>query len=440
MRTRRAFPVPLLAAALLLAAGACGGDPDADPDDELPDGDHAIFDREILHHFDLEVDPQDWAWLQSNARLEEYVPATLVYEGIRIEGAAVRFKGGFGSLHGCFDGDTRICPKLSLKVSFTKFTQGGRFHGLRKLVLNSSVRDPTFLRERLSYDLFRAAGLPSSRTAAATVAVNGAPQGLFVLVEQIDKSYVRDRFEERGGNLYKEVWPQFDWADPYRGALKTNEEIGDVSRMVAFHQAIQDGADVSPFVDVEAMARYLAVDHATDNWDGIRGWYCHLDFPWCFNHNFYWYETPGGRLSLLVWDLDHTFGTANGDLGRSWADPAPSGCQAVPLCELWGIDPCPEAFQPIGLRAPQCDPLLAHVHETARGTTLAALRELVEGPLGAPAVGDLLTRRRAVIRDAVAADPHGPGLPAWEHANGQLDQVLAAQRAAILALLAEEGR
>ncbi|HEU5058313.1 MAG TPA: CotH kinase family protein, partial [Kofleriaceae bacterium] len=231
-----------------LAIAGCGGGDSGDPHggDAAPDADAGppgpgtdyLFDLTRLHHFEVELAAADWQWLQENAVLEEYRPATLVFEGRRYQQAAIRFKGDYGSLYSCFEGETRICPKLSIKVSVNTYDRDQRFFGVRKLNFNSSVRDPSLMHEVVGYRLFRDMGVPAPRASHATLTVNGEHQGLFVLVEEVDKEFLQDHFADDEGNLYKSVWPQHDGPEPYLEALHTNEEEGDVSDMLAFHDMV----------------------------------------------------------------------------------------------------------------------------------------------------------------------------------------------------------
>ncbi|MEM9490798.1 MAG: CotH kinase family protein [Myxococcota bacterium] len=415
-----------------------GGEIDVDPQ---PTTDY-IFDIAQFHHFELEVDPADWQHLRENARDEEYVPATLIFEDERYDYAAVRFKGSYDSLQSCFDGDVQICPKLSIKVSFNEYVKG-RFAGLRKLVFNSAVRDPTFMHEVVGYWMFREMGIAAPRASHAQLTVNGEPQGVFVLVEQVDKEFVQDRWDRDQGNLYKEVWPAWDSEQPYIDALRTNREMPDVSDMLALQALIDEtdddsfAADVADILDLSQVARLLAVDQAIANVDGPSRFYCH-DYPdWetCLNHNFYWYKENGGELHLIPWDLDRALFDVNRDLGRSmWEDD----CQPVPVCEYFNIPGCDPATERSAVLPTQCDPLYGLLHRATWDDYLVALAELANGPLSEDQVTPYVTAQRDKIRTAVAADPYGPGLEAFESQNQWLDFELSNQREEIDLLLTEQ--
>ncbi|HTM20145.1 MAG TPA: CotH kinase family protein, partial [Kofleriaceae bacterium] len=206
-----------------LLAAACGGgggaDPDAggggDPDAAAP-GAELVFDESLVRTYELTLSAADWQWLQDNAALEEYRPASL------------RFKGFYGNLALCFDAQgNQICDKLSMKLDFAEYDPDGRFYGLKKVNLHSMERDPSKMHDALGYGLFRGAGIYTARTAYARVVVNGELLGLFAVVENLDGRFTADRFraiDGGDGNLYKEVWPVHDTEQPYLDALKTNED------------------------------------------------------------------------------------------------------------------------------------------------------------------------------------------------------------------------
>src|SRR5690606_8903599 len=71
------------------------------------------------------------------------------------------------------------------------------------------VMDPTKVREALAYTVFHAAGLPAPRTSFAdvTLTVRGKfdqePLGLFTVVEQVNKPFLKAHFNSAGGLLLK---------------------------------------------------------------------------------------------------------------------------------------------------------------------------------------------------------------------------------------------
>ena len=436
--------IPYIAVFLFVVLAGCGGG-GAAAVAVVPIDEAYIFDLTKFHEFEVELDPADWEWLQANATLEEYVPATLIFEGERYEDAALRFKGGFGTLLSCFDdAGTRICPKLGLKVSLVKFG-AGRIGGLRKLNFHSSRDDPTFIREVLTYFLFREMGIFAPRATHAKLTVNGEYLGVFVLVEQVDKEFVQEHWTDDEGNLYKEVWPQHDYEDSYIEALRTNEANPDVSRMLGFYEAIQNTTDATfiedlgTLLDFDYLARYLAVDRASWNRDGTKAFYCYgYQSTYCVNGNYYWYEDPLNGYHLIPWDLAHTFDDVDTDLGRSLHGPDANNCDLIPLCDYWSIDPCSPAEQDIYLLPPQCNRLYGMIHQATWNDYITYLGELANGPLSREAIVPFVEAIREKIQEAVINDPFGPDENWFNDANAWLDTVLERQLAEIQKLIDEE--
>jgi spore coat protein H len=392
-----------------------------------------------IWHFDLTVAAADLDWLNTHAVEETYVPGAITFQGQRVEDISVRYKGGFGSLQGCFDDAGKLtCSKLSLKVSFNESDKEGRFLGLRKLIFHACNRDRTCLRERLSYGLFRDMGIETSRAAHATVSINGGPKQLYALVEYIDREFLEAHFDDPEGNLYKERWPVYDQPSYYVDELVTNEDTPDVTRMLAFAGAVRAAtpanyeATIAPYLDLERMGRYSAVDQLVNDWDGIWKFYCNVPGQICGNHNYYVYDDPGSdHFAFIPWDVDHTLTEPNPDLGRAFSVEGPGVCDITPI-EVAGLTD-------VGIRNPQCDPLLRGVY-TGPGWQRyrKALEQLVRGEkTKREALLARLNHYRAKVRLTVPTDPSALPLEEWDAAVAVLRQIIIEQYEAAEVLLDE---
>lgn len=401
--------------------------------------DEALFAEDApIWHFDLELSPSDLTWLNEHAVEEMYKPGNLIFRGERYENVAIRYKGGFGSLAGCFDEAGNLtCSKLSLKVSFNETNPDGRFAGMRKLVFHACNRDRTCLRERVSYGLFRDMGVETCRTGHATVSINGGPAQLYSLIEYIDKEFVQDHFADGDGNLYKESWPTSLNAGDYIANLQTNEDMPDVQHMIEFASVMNAtnlstyDTNVAPFMDLDRMGRYTAVDQLINNWDGIWKFYC-LAPGACGNHNFYVYDDPSnGHFVIIPWDVDHTFTEPFPDMGRSFHDNGPNVCDLQVLM-IPGIDLA-------GTLNPQCDPLMQGIYQGAGWERYrSALRQLLTGEkTNQAAVLARLNTYRARVRETVPNDPSALPLDEWDAAVATLRQIIIAQYTAAQALVDE---
>jgi spore coat protein H len=406
---RRACPFALT---LLLALGAGCSDENGAP---LPVADRSfdardaneLFEWADVPVFEFELPEERWASLNANALAEEYVEAGVRFDGHALGTVGLRFKGSYGTLDLCFDREGQlICPKLSMKVKFDEYALDRRFFGLKRLNFHSMIRDATKLHEHVAYGLYREQGLPAPRSTWAELRVNGETLGLFSMVEQIDGRFTAERFSSGGdGNLYKEAWPESDSAAYYADHLETNEQTGSHEGMLAFAAALTSTSDdernaaLGTFMDLDALYRYMAVDDAIANSDGITAIYCETE-P-CENHNYYFYQEELRPFFWLIpWDVDAAL-TPNNPFSQipHWT-VRPTDCDV--RYAVWDKE----------VIAPGCDPFFR-----ALGSDLdryrVAVNELLDGAFAEDRVLEKIDRAAAFIEGAVETDPLGPGLDSF---------------------------
>jgi hypothetical protein len=377
-----------------------------------------LFDEAVLRDYELIVDEADWAWLNENPLLEEYVPATLIFEGQEYGPIGVRYKGEYGTLDLCVEGGEIICSKLSIKLKFNEYDEEGRFYGVKRLNFHGMMYDDSQLRDRLAYTLYGEMDVFAPRSVSGRLTINGEFMGLYAVVEQVDGRFTRARFPDGGeGNLYKEVWPVHVTEAPYISALKTNEdEEPSAERMVRFASDLLAAEDdtfestLSSWMDVDMLMRQMAVDRAIDHWDGIVGWYCLGAF--CFNHNYYWYEeTNRDQVWLIPWDMDNTFQNPS-PIREFYGMPDwnedPQNCTSIPV--FFGIYGLP----------PSCDDLIHRMATVLWDRYVEETQVLLDGPFSVAAMEEKLNRWAEQIAETVTEDDNGPGQTLWLSAVEQL--------------------
>jgi len=426
--------------------------PDASTTPEPLPGSAVFADEQILE-VRLTILAADLLELDEHGDREEYVPAQVVLQSaggspVQLPEVGVRHKGNW-TLHHCWDdfGGVRSydgdCAKLSLKLKFDEYVADARFDGLKRLNLHASTGDTSRLRELLAYATFRAFGVDAPRAIPARVYVNDEPRGLFIAVEDVDGRYTTAHFPSApDGNLYKEIWPNPSYEDEELAlALETNEQLADVSDMRAFADAVARstpetfGAEVEPLLDVETLARYLAVDRALRNWDGITSFYDPRT-----PHNFYWYDDGGvsPHFQLIPWDLDDTYWPYD-----PYTDPEPP-VTAPPIpnlnvrpahCEprpIWSADGSGGHVTP-----GRCNALLDALVTRHWPRVVELGGQLLAGPFAPSTQSARVDAWAASLSSIVAEDPvldRG----AWESAVSDLHDVLERSAASFFAFL-EEG-
>lgn len=243
----------------------------------------------------------------------EVVPAQVQFGAQQLAKAGVRYKGNANYMMAARG------AKRPLKIDFNSFDQSGNLHGYKKINLHTSAFDSTRAREVLGYAVARAAGVVAPRTALAevTLTVPGKYDaeylGLYGVVEQVDKDFLKRHFKSAKGLLLKPegmrgiVYLGDDaeaYKEPYDG--KTNVDDEQWQRLIEFAKLINQADDeqfrkqIGDYLDVDAFVRYLAVNALLANYDSFIG----------LGHNYYMYLVPEtNKFVIFPWDLDLAFGS-----------------------------------------------------------------------------------------------------------------------------------
>jgi spore coat protein H len=361
-----------------------------------------LFDRENVIEIRLTLPAREWEQLNANAVEEKYTPADVTIRGEFLKKIGLRFKGSYGSLYFCFDeAGNRLCDKLSLKLKFNEYVKEQRFLGLKRINLHSMKDDYTKMRACLAYDIFRDMGIVAPRCAYADVYVNDEHLGLYGLVEQVDGRFTKSRFSMGDGNLYKEAWPGNTQWYYFSDHLKTNEETADHNTFITFSEEMMRADDdtlpevLGRWTDIDYILRYMAVDFAIANWDGITTFYCGYNWP-CLNHNYYIYQEEKHPFFWLIpWDLDATFSLDHwlGDI-QPW-DNLDAKCTDIPLV--------PE--QDYFIRPAGCDPTIRAIALADRERYEGYLREILETHLTKKAMLKKIVDLGTLIEPYIDQDP-----------------------------------
>ena len=372
-----------------------------------------LFGMSKIPTFDLYLPADSWESLKVHARDEKYVQAQVCFEHKAIGLVGLRFKGSYGSLYNCFDAQgNNTCRKLGMKIKFDEYNQDLRLFGLKRLNFQGYHYDNSYMKERLSYDVYRAMDIVAPRASWALLRVNDEPQGLFGMVEEIDGRFTDNRWPTNGdGNLYKEVWPGQGNEGWILQHLETNTATGDVSAFKAFTDAINAAAPgdlrsvLGSYTDLDYWARYMAVDDAIANFDGITTYYTTGTPDQAGNHNFFFYQESPNKFTIIPWDLEATLSLTSNFGNVPYWQTLPADCSQTYLA--WG--------GPNYVIAPDCNRIFQAL---AADTTSwrAAAQRLLDGPFAEAKMIQNVDTLAAFIRAEATVDPHGPGASAFESA------------------------
>jgi spore coat protein CotH len=267
-----------------------------------PDTSVELYDPANLPRFDIDLPQESITALNlvtgsDDPRQDTYVTATLHYGSETVTNIGLRIKG-----EGSFQ---KLDKKPAIKLKFDEFVPMQEFHGLRRLVLNNLFEDPSFIAERLAYEVYRAAGIPAPRCNNALVYINGDFYGVYANVEAEDKTFLRRWFEDEDGNLYEEGQVDFVTGAEDDFNLETNETANDRSGLVALIAAVQGAttpttflADIGVKLDTAQFLKFTAVEAAVNQWD----MYAYTVF---YVNNMRFYDDPtSGKFHFIPWGHD----------------------------------------------------------------------------------------------------------------------------------------
>jgi hypothetical protein len=99
---------------------------------------------------------------------------------------------------------TLYAPKASWKFNFETGDDDSALVGMRRINLKAMYNDPSQMREALVWRLFNRIGVPAPRHTFGKLAFDAGYRGLFSVIEEVDKRFLKDHFgENHRGNLYK---------------------------------------------------------------------------------------------------------------------------------------------------------------------------------------------------------------------------------------------
>ena len=294
-----------------------------DPNYEL------VFKQDEVLRIDIVIEADDWITMQNDLQsifgsgrqhgtnVSEsdpvWVPCSVFFNSTEWYKVGIRYKGN-SSLSSTYQ---RGISKLSFKLDFDQFEEtyssisNQRFYGFKQLNLKNNFEDYSFIREKVTSDLFLKFGIASPETAFCRVYVDYGSGvnyfGLYTLVEEVDDTVIKTQFSCSYGNLYKPDGTAASFASgSYKESemeKKNNEEIADYSDVYALYailnsssrasDAVQWRTNLDDILDTDIFLKWLAANTVVQNWDTYGK----------MTHNYYLYNSPeNGLLTWIPWD------------------------------------------------------------------------------------------------------------------------------------------
>ncbi len=291
-----------------------------------------LFDSSVVHAISVnfETDAYDEiisAYVSTGDK--DWMEVTVTVDGTTFESVGMRLKGNSSlfSLTEATSGNPEDLPWL---IRFDKYIDSQTYQGYTDLVIRSSSTE-TALNEAVALELLDLSGLAAQEAMATTFTMNGGETELRLAVELPDEEWDDANFGTGDAALYKadsegDYSYRGDDVDAYVDVFDQKAGEDDLEPLINFLDFVNNAddesflANIGDYLDVEAFATYLAFQDLVGNDDDIDG---------RGNNSYLHYDYETGQMTVVNWDLNLAFGTANvgggPGLGVRGDRPAPQG-------------------------------------------------------------------------------------------------------------------
>jgi hypothetical protein len=231
---------------------------------------------------------------------EGRLAGTAFINGVRFDSVGVRYK-GFSSYN-----PSRRKNPFNIELDYVR--PGANIEGHGTLRLANVYKDPSFVREVLSYEIARKY-MPAGRASYVNVYVNDTLIGLYTNNEDPDKMFMRARFcgDENArfkGRVKFDSVAMMGWkylgpdSTPYLAYFELESDSGWRELVGMLDTLSNHNAALDRVLNVDRHLWMLAFDVLLVN----------LDAPINTAQNYYLYRDASARFNPIVWDLNESFG------------------------------------------------------------------------------------------------------------------------------------
>lgn len=274
----------------------------------LPGSGQNFYDIKTIQKIEITFSQNNWDYQldTSKAGAEGYIMAkSVAVNGVVFDSVGIKYKG-----NSTYNANQKKNP---FHIELNTYKEQD-YQGYTDIKLSNSAKDPTFIREVLSYEILRNY-MDAPLANYANVYINGSLIGLYPNVESISKKFVNNHFYSNN-NAFIKCNPiagagQGTMAKPnlvylgkdssaYDAAYELKSDDG-WSALIALCDTLANNINgIENILDVDRVLWMLAFDNVFVNLDSYIG---------VFSQNYYLYQDDNGLFNPVVWDLNESLGT-----------------------------------------------------------------------------------------------------------------------------------
>ena len=282
----------------------------------------ALWDSSFVHDIDIEFDQDDYDEMiltYETTEEKDWIVVTATIDGVTYENVGLRLKGN-SSLRSVSLETAQNPEELHWLIRLDKYVDGQTHQDYSDIVIRSNSTE-TAINEAVAVELLAEADLASQEAIATTLSFNGGGTELRLAMQNPDEIWEEENFAADTYSLYKaestgDYSYRGDDEDAYDEVFDLEAGVDDFEPLTGFLDFINNSDDATfatelgDHLDVESFATYLAFQDLIDNFDDIDG-------PG--NNSYLHYDYDTELFTVVNWDLNLAFGTANLDGGGQGA-------------------------------------------------------------------------------------------------------------------------
>lgn len=272
-----------------------------------------FFDNSKIIDINITLLQTNWAAQLDSLKAstsDDMLLGSIKIDGIQYDSVGIRYRGGnsfkFGSKRNPWQ----------IKLNYIRSAQNHL--GSKVLQISSALRDPSMVREVLSYEIARKY-MFAPHANYVRVSVNNIYNGLYVNVENIDESFLDRNFGVANNALYKiysadpKTIPDECHKNSY-GSLENENNpacylnfFRPLSSLPRWNELIEfinvlnkSPEQIEKVLDVDQTLWMLAFNNVLVNLSSYSG---------DKSINVYWYKNKFGQFTPIIWDLNLSFGS-----------------------------------------------------------------------------------------------------------------------------------
>ncbi len=325
-----------------------------------------FYDVSSIRNIQVTLSESNWVDALDSMKLygEEMLIGTVKIDGTTYKNVGIRYRGSKS-----FNIGGERNPYL---IKLNHIHKDQNHQGYTSIKLSSALRDPSMVREVLSYEIARQY-MPAPKANYARLTVNGAYRGIFVNVESVSDKFLKDNFGSSQNVFFKAASPgrkmkaHKGCRNGTYGSLQYEENIqcyfsnfelkseSGWDELIKLTETLNNNtSEIGKILDVDNTLWMLAFNNVLVNLSSYSG---------ANSQNFYLYQDNHGRFVPILWDLNLSFGSYKN---------IKAGASSLSLKDLQTLDPLVHSDNP---NKPLIQKLLAN--PTLKNVYLAHIRTIL---------------------------------------------------------------